>query len=99
MNISFENQAALITGAGSGIGLATAQAFAEAGAAVALADLNHSTVRTAADQLTAAGHQAIAIRCDVANETDAAEAVETDRERVRSPRCGLQQRRHSRPRD
>lgn len=76
MNISFENQAALITGAGSGIGLATAQAFAEAGAAVALADLNHNTVQTAADQLTAAGHQAIAIRCDVANETDAAEAVE-----------------------
>jgi len=60
MNISFENQAALITGAGSGIGLATAQAFAEAGAAVALADLNHNTVQTAADQLTAAGHQAIA---------------------------------------
>ena len=40
MNISFENQVALVTGAGSGMGLATAKAFAEAGASVVLADID-----------------------------------------------------------
>jgi NAD(P)-dependent dehydrogenase (short-subunit alcohol dehydrogenase family) len=32
MNITFENQVALVTGAASGLGLATAKAFAESGA-------------------------------------------------------------------
>src|SRR6266404_3400047 len=69
MNLSFENEVALVTGAGSGMGLATAQAFAEAGAAVVLADVNEAAARSAAEQLVAAGHKAIAVRCDVADET------------------------------
>jgi NAD(P)-dependent dehydrogenase (short-subunit alcohol dehydrogenase family) len=68
MNISFEGKVALVTGAASGLGLATAKAFAESGAAVALADWNESAVRTAADELTAQGYKAIAIRCDVADD-------------------------------
>jgi len=40
MTISFEGQAALVTGAAAGIGLAAARAFAGAGAAVALADVD-----------------------------------------------------------
>ena len=76
MNISFHNQVALITGAGSGIGLAAARAFAEAGAAVALADLNDGAVQAAAEELTAAGHRAVGIRCDVADEADVARSVE-----------------------
>ncbi len=68
MKISFENQVALITGAGSGLGLATANAFAESGAAVALADSNEESVRIAAEELRAKGHKALAIRCDVADD-------------------------------
>ena len=68
MNLSFENKVALVTGAASGIGLATARAFVEAGAAVALADVNEAAVRSAADDLVAAGHKAIAVRCDVADD-------------------------------
>ncbi|MBK5355783.1 glucose 1-dehydrogenase [Pseudomonas sp. TH41] len=68
MSFSFENKVALITGAGSGIGLATAKAFAQAGASVALVDMNEEAARVAAEALVAAGHQAIGIRCDVADE-------------------------------
>jgi NAD(P)-dependent dehydrogenase (short-subunit alcohol dehydrogenase family) len=76
MNISFENQVALVTGAGSGMGLATAKAFAESGAAVVLVDTNEESVRTAANAFTAAGHKALPVRCDVSNEDDVAAMVE-----------------------
>ena len=62
MNLSFQNKVALVTGAGSGMGLTTAKAFAEAGAAVALADVNEKAVRSAAEELVAAGDKAIGIR-------------------------------------
>ena len=76
MNLSFENNVALVTGAGAGMGLATANAFAEAGAAVVLADIDEQAVRAAAEELVSAGHQAIAIRCNVADEADVARMVE-----------------------
>jgi NAD(P)-dependent dehydrogenase (short-subunit alcohol dehydrogenase family) len=76
VNLSFENKVALVTGAASGIGLATARAFAEAGAAVALADVSGAAVRSAAEDLVAAGRKAIGIRCDVAVEAEVAAMVE-----------------------
>jgi NAD(P)-dependent dehydrogenase (short-subunit alcohol dehydrogenase family) len=76
VNLSFEDKVALVTGAASGMGLATAKAFAVAGAAVALADVNEAALRSAADNLVAAGHKAIGIRCDVADETEVAAMVE-----------------------
>jgi NAD(P)-dependent dehydrogenase (short-subunit alcohol dehydrogenase family) len=76
MNLSFENKVTLVTGAGLGMGLATAKAFAEAGAAVVLADINENSVRSVAEELVSAGHQAIAVRCDVANEADVAAMIE-----------------------
>ena len=68
MNISFEGKVALVTGAASGLGLATAKAFAESGASVTLADWNEGAAHAAADELTAQGHKALAIRCDVADD-------------------------------
>jgi NAD(P)-dependent dehydrogenase (short-subunit alcohol dehydrogenase family) len=64
----FTGQVALVTGASSGMGLTTAQAFAEAGAAVVLADVNEAALGAAADTLTAAGHQALGVLCDVSQE-------------------------------
>src|ERR1044071_8400317 len=76
MSRTFENRVSLVTGAGSGMGLAAAQAFAAEGAAVALVDINQSAVRTAAEQLVSAGHNAIAIRCDVTDEAQVRAMVE-----------------------
>ena len=76
MNMSFENKVALVTGAASGMGLVTARAFAEAGAAVALSDVHENAVRSAAEELVAAGHKAIAVRCNVADEAEVAAMVE-----------------------
>ena len=76
MNTSFQENVALVTGAGAGIGLATARAFAEAGAAVALVDINEKAVRTAAQELVAAGHKALAVVCNVADEAEVAATVE-----------------------
>jgi NAD(P)-dependent dehydrogenase (short-subunit alcohol dehydrogenase family) len=76
MNISFENKVALVTGAGSGLGLATARAFAESDAAVALADWNGKAVQSAAEELKAQGHKALAILCDVADDAQVEAMVE-----------------------
>ena len=72
----FEGQVALVTGAGSGMGLATARAFAVAGASAVLADLDDHALRAASDELTAAGHQALAVVCDVTDEDQVAALLE-----------------------
>jgi NAD(P)-dependent dehydrogenase (short-subunit alcohol dehydrogenase family) len=76
MNLSFESKVVLITGAASGMGLAAARAFAAEGAAVALADVNEAAARTAAQQLVAAGHKAMAVRCDVTDDAQVEAMVE-----------------------
>lgn len=77
MSLMFENQVALITGAGSGMGLTTANAFAHEGAAVVLADVNEASVQATADQMVAAGHKALALRCNVAIEAEVKAMVES----------------------
>src|SRR4051812_24810979 len=66
--LDFRGKVALVTGAAAGMGLATAKAFAEASAAVVLADFKEDAVKAAAAELVAAGHKAIAVRCDVADD-------------------------------
>ncbi|MFD3655298.1 SDR family NAD(P)-dependent oxidoreductase [Streptomyces sp. NPDC058620] len=72
----FTGQVAFVTGASSGMGLAAARAFAEAGAAVALADIDEAAVSAAAKELTDAGHQVLALVCDVTDEDQVAAAVD-----------------------
>jgi NAD(P)-dependent dehydrogenase (short-subunit alcohol dehydrogenase family) len=70
--LDFSGKVALITGAASGMGVATAQTFAEAGATVVLADFKEDAVKTAAQNLAAAGHKALAVRCDVSDDVQVA---------------------------
>ena len=74
--LDFTGKVALVTGAASGMGLATAQAFAEASAAVVLADFREDVAHAEAQKLVAAGHKAIAVRCDVSDDAQVAAMVE-----------------------
>ena len=65
MTATFNGKVALVTGAAAGIGLATARAFANAGASVIVADRDEEGVHKAAESLCAAGHNAVAVTCDV----------------------------------
>jgi NAD(P)-dependent dehydrogenase (short-subunit alcohol dehydrogenase family) len=74
--LDYSGKVALVTGAAAGMGLATALAFAEAGAAVVLADVKEEAVRAEAERLVAAGHKALAVRCDVSDDAQVAAMVE-----------------------
>ncbi len=74
--LDFSGKVALVTGAAAGMGLATALAFAEAGAAVALADVKEEAVKAEAERLIAAGHKALAIRCDMSDDAQVAAMVD-----------------------
>ncbi len=57
----------IITGASRGIGAAAAEAFAAAGANVVLAARSQDEIAAIAANITAAGGNALALRCDVAD--------------------------------
>ncbi len=64
---SLDSKTVVITGASRGIGAAAAVAFAEAGARVALLARDLDACQKTAASLESAGHEALAIRCDVAD--------------------------------
>ncbi|MEE2035426.1 SDR family oxidoreductase [Rhodococcus chondri] len=68
---------AIVTGAGGGIGRAYSRGLAEAGAAVVLADVNLDSATSAAEELTAAGHRALAVGVDVRDEASTTEMAAT----------------------
>lgn len=64
---SLDQQVMVITGASSGIGLATAEAAAERGTKLVLAARSEQTINEIAERINAAGGEAIAVACDVAD--------------------------------
>lgn len=74
--LDYGGKVALVTGAAAGMGLATARAFAEAGAAVVLADVKEDAVKAEAERLVAAGHKALAVRCDASDDAQVAAMVD-----------------------
>ena len=68
---------AIVTGGASGIGFGCAKRLAEAGAAVLIADLNPETGKEKTEELTGAGYKANFVKCDVTQESDVKNLVET----------------------
>ncbi|HEY4073988.1 MAG TPA: glucose 1-dehydrogenase [Herbaspirillum sp.] len=67
MKKRLEDRVAIVTGGGHGIGKAYAVRLASEGAKIVIAELDEKAGQAVAQELNAAGHQAIAIRTDVAD--------------------------------
>jgi 2,3-dihydro-2,3-dihydroxybenzoate dehydrogenase len=63
--MGFPGQVAMVTGAGSGIGRATAKAMAQAGVRVALCEVNHEALDSAAAEIAQVGVTPLAFDLDV----------------------------------
>jgi len=72
MNLT--GQAALVTGAGSGLGEAVARALAAQGVRVALLDINEAGARRVADEIGA--DRALALRCDITDTASVTAALD-----------------------
>jgi 3-oxoacyl-[acyl-carrier protein] reductase len=71
----FQGKTAFITGAAQGFGRAFAQALCERGASVAIVDIDIERANRAVEALSAEGHRALAVACDVGDEQAVAAAV------------------------
>ena len=66
-----DDKVAIVTGAGSGIGAAAARLFAAEGARVGVADRRADAAQSVADEIAAAGGEALALVGDVSADDDA----------------------------
>lgn len=78
--VQLDGCGALVTGAGEGIGRAIALALALAGASVVVNDLNPDRADRVADEIKAAGGQALPWQADVSNRYQAASMIEAGRD-------------------
>ncbi len=78
---TLEGKVAIVTGAGQGVGRGISLAFAEAGARLVIAGRTVSKCAAVAEEIIAAGGEAIAVACDVksADEIDACVAATVER--------------------
>ena len=74
---SLEGNAAIVTGAGSGLGMVVAKGFAQAGAMVALVDKNFEAIEKLSGDICSAGYSAIPIEADITIEDEVKMTVQT----------------------
>ena len=76
--MQLKDKVAYVTGAASGIGKAIALMYAAEGAKVAVADLNLAAAQATAEEIKAAGGQAIGLAVDVTSEEQVNASVEAN---------------------
>ena len=75
--INLAGKRAIVTGGAMGIGFAISYRLAEAGAAVIIADIDHERGEEASQQLRDYGYQASFVHCDVSQEEEVENMVDT----------------------
>lgn len=76
-----QNKVAIVTGGGHGIGAKYCEGLAREGAKVAIAEIDAKAAEEVAQELTAKGHQAIAIPTDVSDEASTLNMAKTVRDK------------------
>jgi 2-hydroxycyclohexanecarboxyl-CoA dehydrogenase len=83
MNLNLGAKSVIVTGGASNIGRAISLAFAAEGAAVAIADLDQAQALKVVEEAKSAGaSEALAIRCDVTNNSEVQAMVATVEEKL-----------------
>lgn len=72
-----KDKVAIITGGGDGIGRGCCEILAAAGASVVVSDINESRAKCVADYIDAQGGQATSVKCDVFDDSDLRNLIET----------------------
>jgi 2-keto-3-deoxy-L-fuconate dehydrogenase len=74
---SLKEKTAIVTGGGSGIGKAIAKLFAQQGAEVHILDFDETGAGETIKEIIAGGNKAKAIQCDVSNQQQVKEIIDT----------------------
>lgn len=70
-------KAAVVTGGGDGIGKGCCEILASAGASVVVSDISADKAKAVADEIAAAGGKAIAVACNVLEDADLVNLIDT----------------------
>jgi NAD(P)-dependent dehydrogenase (short-subunit alcohol dehydrogenase family) len=73
---SLENKSVLVTGGGRGLGAAICRELSRGGAWIAVADRDQATAQATAGAIEADGGKAIGVKADLAQDTQAREAID-----------------------